>query len=156
KLRRSFKEKAWFSWPTEIYSKALTKFKWPVASKFGSKVTRHKDIPLKLCVKSCLVRDNKFKSVPNSDEFFILHGKVTSLKKIKEGETNRPSFKRLHRFKYSPTACYGNNEVHLHPFKNRRISVREALRIQGVSDNYVLPKKLDDQTYLGKKFKMIG
>lgn len=74
------------------------------------------------------------------------------LQAIDEGETNRPSFKRLHRYKYSPTACYGNNEVHLHPYKNRRLSVREALRIQGVPDTYILPTELP----LSKKFKMIG
>ena len=77
---------------------------------------------------------------------------LNELNKIAEGETNRPSFKRLHRYKYSPTACYGNNEVHLHPYLNRRISVREALRIQGVPDEYVLPPELS----LSKKFKMIG
>ncbi len=71
---------------------------------------------------------------------------------IKEGETNRPSFKRLHRFKYSPTACYGNNEIHLHPYRHRRLSVRETLRIQGVPDTYILPVELA----LSKKFKMIG
>ena len=71
---------------------------------------------------------------------------------IEEGETNRPSFKRLHRFKYSPTTCYGNNEVHLHPYLHRRLSVREALRIQGVPDEYVLPIELP----MTKKFKMIG
>ena len=65
-------------------------------------------------------------------------GKANQFAKIKEGETNRPSFKRLHRYKYSPTACYGNNEVHLHPYQHRRLSVREALRIQGVDDSYVL------------------
>ena len=58
----------------------------------------------------------------------------------------------LHRFKYSPTACYGNNEVHLHPYLNRRLSAREALRIQGVPDEYILPPEIS----LTKKFKMIG
>ena len=82
----------------------------------------------------------------------ILYAEEKELKKIGEGETNRPSFKRLHRFKYSPTACYGNNEVHLHPYKHRRLSVRETLRIQGVEDTYVLPPELP----LTKKFKMIG
>lgn len=91
-------------------------------------------------------------STPNANEFFNLYKADNELKLINEGETNRPSFKRLHRFKYSPTACYGNNEVHLHPFKHRRLSVRETLRIQGVPDTYILPAGLP----LSKKFKMIG
>ncbi|MDD5774731.1 MAG: DNA cytosine methyltransferase, partial [Candidatus Omnitrophica bacterium] len=51
----------------------------------------------------------------------------------------RKSFKRLHRYRYSPTVCYGHNEVHLHPWEPRRLSVREAMRIQGIPDAYELP-----------------
>ena len=68
-----------------------------------------------------------------------------------EGDVSRKSFKRLHRFRFSPTAWYGNQEVHLHPWKARRLSVREALRIQSVPDEYVLPKEMS----LSAKFKMI-
>ena len=105
-----------------------------------------------MCVESCLVKKNEVNIIANSNEFFPLHADVKKLNAISEGETNRPSFKRLHRFRYSPTACYGNNEVHLHPYINRRISVREALRIQGVPDSYVLPSEFSKS----KKFKMIG
>jgi len=61
-------------------------------------------------------------------------------------------FKRLHRYRFSPTACYGNNEVHLHPWENRRLTVREAMRIQGIPDTYVLPPQMS----LTAKFAMIG
>jgi len=110
-------------------------------------------IPIELTVSKCLVDTNDLDSVPNANEFFNLKKPDSELQYINEGETNRPSFKRLHRFRYSPTTCYGNNEVHLHPFYNRRISVREALRIQGVEDSYILPTDLN---LLSKKFKMIG
>lgn len=119
---------------------------------FGKTLTKPKDLPLELCVESCLVPTRKMNSTDNANEFFNLYVTEKFLEAIDEGETNRPSFKRLHRFKYSPTACYGNNEVHLHPYKNRRLSVRETLRIQGVPDEYVLPAK----SPLSKKFKMIG
>ena len=109
-------------------------------------------LPYELCVESCLVPQREINKVANANEYFNLYVSEHVLKNIKEGETNRPSFKRLHRFKYSPTTCYGNNEVHLHPYMHRRLSVREALRIQGVPDEYVLPKNLP----LTKKFKMIG
>lgn len=142
-----------FSWPVnQKYKDALTKFPWPAQVAFGSKLSIPKKIPLKLCVGQYLIADNDFSSIPNSDEYFNFWVKTAVLNKIREGQTNRPSFKRLHRYKFSPTACYGNNEVHLHPFKHRRISVREALRIQGVPDSYVLPKEIQ----LTKKFKMIG
>lgn len=143
----------WFDWPeNRKYKNAENKYKWPEAVPYGKSLTKPKNIPLKLCVENCLVPYGKLNKTPNAKEYFNLYITEEKLSKISEGETNRPSFKRLHRFKYSPTACYGNNEVHLHPYKHRRLSVREALRIQGVPDTYVLPKELP----LTKKFKMIG
>jgi DNA (cytosine-5)-methyltransferase 1 len=143
----------WFTFPVnKKYNGAATKYKWATAVDFGMKLTKPSDLPIELCVESCLVPFREMKNTPNAKEYFNLYVKETELKKIGEGETNRPSFKRLHRFKYSPTACYGNNEVHLHPYKNRRLSVRETLRIQGVEDTYVLPSELP----FSKKFKMIG
>ena len=143
----------WFKFPVNnVFHGAATKYKWGSPVKFGKKLAKPKDLPLNLCVESCLVPHRQMKHIPNSKEFFNLYISEESLNAIGEGETNRPSFKRLHRFKYSPTACYGNNEVHLHPYKNRRLSVREALRIQGVEDSYILPAELP----LSKKFKMIG
>lgn len=143
----------WFTFPVDKqFQGAATKYKWATAVPFGKALTKPKDLPLNLCVESCLVPSREMKSTPNSKEYFNLYATKKTLDAINEGETNRPSFKRLHRFKYSPTACYGNNEVHLHPYKHRRLSVREALRLQGVEDTYVLPSELP----LSKKFKMIG
>lgn len=143
----------WFNWPKgKKYKNALTKYSWPAVVPFGKALTRPGHLPLKLCVENCLVPHREMNATPNANEYFNLYVPEKKLSKICEGETNRPSFKRLHRFRYSPTACYGNNEVHLHPYKNRRLSVRETLRIQGVPDSYVLPTELP----LTSKFKMIG
>jgi DNA (cytosine-5)-methyltransferase 1 len=143
----------WFNWPiNKKYNGAFKKYEWPSAVEFGKRLSKPQDIPLELCVENCLVSHFDMKTIPNATEYFNLYVTENKLGKIDEGETNRPSFKRLHRFKFSPTACYGNNEVHLHPYKHRRISVREALRIQGVPDEYILPADLP----LTKKFKMIG
>lgn len=143
----------WFPFPTnKLFQGAAFKFNWSNLAPFGTNVIKPKDVPFELCVESCLVPVELENSIANANEYFNLHIKKNTLISIGEGETNRPSFKRLHRFKYSPTACYGNNEVHLHPYQNRRLSVRETLRIQGVEDTYVLPSELS----LTKKFKMIG
>lgn len=143
----------WFPFPVnKSYQNAATKYVWAKQVPFGKTLTKPNDLPLKLCVESCLVPTHKMNSTNNANEFFNLYVTEKFLQAIDEGETNRPSFKRLHRYKYSPTACYGNNEVHLHPYKNRRLSVREALRIQGVPDTYILPTELP----LSKKFKMVG
>ena len=71
---------------------------------------------------------------------------------IWEGDVSRKSFKRLHRWRYSPTAAYGNNEVHLHPYKPRRLSVAETLAIQSLPKNFMLPHNIP----LTQKFKMVG
>lgn len=143
----------WFPFPVnEKYQNASMKFDWGNKVEFGTLLEKPKDTPYELCVESCLVPIREMNLIPNANEIFSLYKPIEELQQIKEGETNRPSFKRLHRFKYSPTACYGNNEVHLHPYLNRRISVREALRIQGVPDSYILPPELP----MSKKFKMIG
>ena len=143
----------WFNWPeNKKYKGAEAKYQWPKVNPFGKSLIRQEELPIELCVESCLVPSSEIHKTANANEYFHLYITKERLAKIQEGETNRPSFKRLHRFKYSPTACYGNNEVHLHPYLHRRLSVREALRIQGVPDSYILPTDLP----LSKKFKMIG
>ena len=88
---------------------------------------------------------------PNGNDVFnvVNHLKFES---IPEGESTGKSFKRLHRWRYSPTAAYGNNEVHLHPYLPRRISVAEALAIQSLPADFSLPSSLS----LSAKFKMVG
>ena len=56
------------------------------------------------------------------------------------------------RWRYSPTAAYGNNEVHIHPYKPRRISAAEALAIQSLPAGFVLPPDMS----LTNMFKTIG
>lgn len=146
-------ESSGFNWPLPSHPNAEQLYNWgePATHKVGFNPKKLSTPPPELCVESILVQHKHISLIPNAKEYFKIQDPEKT-KKIKEGDTYRPSFKRLHRKKYSPTACYGNNEVHLHPFNNRRLSVREALRIQGVPDTYILtsPGKL------GKKFKMIG
>ncbi|MDH6304842.1 DNA (cytosine-5)-methyltransferase 1 [Parabacteroides sp. PF5-5] len=138
-----------FTIPKPIFENAKTKFPWPKMNPFGETPIKNKLIPLELCVESCLEKDDK---IANSTEFFPLIKNIEQRKLIYEGDTVRHSYKRLHRYRYSPTACYGNNEVHLHPYENRRLSVREVLRIQGVPDDYILPSTISKT----KKFRLIG
>ncbi len=69
-----------------------------------------------------------------------------------EGDDSKKSYKRLHRWRYSTTACYGNNEVHLHPYQARRISVAESLAIQSLPPEFELPSKMS----LTDMFKSTG
>lgn len=140
----------WFPWP-EIpeYKGAKHKFNWPAEPVPKGKRPRKPKCPKELMVGTWIC-DKKRLKLPNSSEGFT--PKSDKFKKILEGDVSRKSFKRLHRYRYSPAAAYGNNEVHLHPTLPRRITVREAMMIQTVPDNYELPP---DMT-LTDKFKTIG
>lgn len=124
-----------FSWPSPKYLNAHTTIKWPGVIPFGStNVTKPQNVPAELCVQKCL---EGAEEIANGNEYFAFIKDAEIRAFINEGDTKRRSFKRLHRFRYSPTTCFGNNEVFLHPYKNRRLTVREALRIQSVDDQYI-------------------
>jgi DNA (cytosine-5)-methyltransferase 1 len=143
----SFME-GWFqfglSWdPTDVRKE----YGWPTTNPFGQTPRKPGNIPEDLMVCR-LLEDAEQK--PNGKEWFT--PKTDRLRTVAEGDVDRKSCKRLHRYRYSPTVCYGNNEVHFHPWLPRRLSVREALRIQTVPDDYVLPSNAP----LTAKFKMIS
>lgn len=95
---------------------------------------------------------NDVENHPNGNDVFQVKKGRAKIATISEGDTSGKSFKRLHRWRYSPTAAYGHNEVHLHPYKERRISVAEAMAIQSLPKEFVVLPTLS----LSKKFKMIG
>lgn len=96
-------------------------------------------------------RRNDVLNHPNGNDVFGIRNAARFIS-IAEGDTGGKSFKRLHRWRFSPTAAYGNNEVHLHPYFPRRISVAEALAIQSLPADFDIPVDLP----LSVKFKMIG
>jgi DNA (cytosine-5)-methyltransferase 1 len=130
----------------------LTELPWPEATPFGlESVKRHRDIPVQLTVQHWF-NLNRVDHHPNARHCFQPRQGLARFKSVEEGDDSRKSFKRLHRFRYSPTACYGNNEVHLHPTKARRISVAEALAIQSLPAEYELPADMS----LSAMFKTVG
>ena len=89
---------------------------------------------------------------PNAPHQFKPRAGLAKFQTLAEGDDSKKSYKRLHRSRYSPTAAYGNNEVHIHPWLPRRISVAEALAVQSMPKNFALPP---DMT-LTNMFKTIG
>lgn len=110
-----------------------------------------KDIPCELTVEYWFQK-NDVKNHPNAKDYFQPKQGLVRMQTIPEGDVSRKSYKRLHRWRYSPTAAYGNNEVHLHPYLERRISVAEALAIQSLPKEFSLP---NDMT-LTDMFKTVG
>lgn len=97
-------------------------------------------------------RKNDVENHPNGHDFFVPRAGLRKMQTYDEGDDSKKCYKRLHRWRYSPTAAYGNNEVHLHPYKARRLSVAEALAIQSLPKEFELPPEIS----LSAKFKTIG
>ena len=132
-------ERGWFPWPVnKKYDNAKKRFNWPEVVTSGEKPFLPDGVPEELTVYSIFNSGNCPSKVQNGMDMFKAYS--TKFSVIKEGDTRRKSFKKLHRYRFSPTACYGHNEVHLHPWEKRRLSVRETMRIQGIPDTYVLPR----------------
>lgn len=126
---------------------------WPTTDPFleNSSMKCPSNIPEQFTVEYWFCK-NDVEHHPNASDFFTPHSGLSRMQSIDEGDVSKKSYKRLHRWRYSPTVAYGNNEVHLHPYKPRRLSVAEALALQTLPKEFELPT---DMT-LTDKFKTIG
>lgn len=134
--------------PNEAFS-----FPWPQSSPFSinSEMAIPDSVPIDLTTQAWFEK-NDTDNHPNTENCFKPKAALEKFKSIDEGDDSRKSFKRIHRWRYSPTACYGNNEVHLHPYQARRLNVAETLAIQSLPKEFELPS---DMT-LTNMFKAIG
>lgn len=134
-------------------SQEILKSLWPDTQEFC--VDSQRDfiypVPEDLTVEHWFRRNDVNHHANGADIFTVKAGKA-KMQTICEGDTKGKSYKRLHRWRYSPTAAYGHNEVHLHPYKERRLSVAEAMAIQSLPETFCLPSDVP----LSSKFKMIG
>jgi DNA (cytosine-5)-methyltransferase 1 len=64
---------------------------------------------------------------------------------LTEGDSSHRSFKVLAWDKPSVTVAYGHREVHVHPGCHRRLSIYEAMRLQGFQHEYELLGSLSSQ-----------
>ena len=126
---------------------------WPPAEPFAIQNSRPapKGIPQELTVQYWFERNDVLHH-PNAQDFFNPRAGLARMLEIQEGDDSKKSYKRLHRWRYSPTVAYGNNEVHLHPYLARRLSAAEAMALQSLPAEFSLPTEMS----LSDKFKTIG
>lgn len=142
----------------EVFNEAIKNiskkaaYNWPTTDIFEENASRlmPSEIEKELTVEHWFVKNDVYNH-PNAADFFRPKSLI-KFKTIEEGDISKKSFKRIHRWRYSPTAAYGNNEVHLHPYLERRLSVAEALAIQSAPKEFELPTNIS----LTDKFKAIG
>lgn len=84
------------------------------------------------------VHPNHWCMVPKSKNF-------TTPGALVQGTARGRSFRTLNWKQPSPTIAYGNREVHVHPNARRRLSVYEALLLQGFPPEYELLGSLSAQ-----------
>lgn len=144
-----------FNWGLKNFNflEKIKKVNWPLTNPFeeNSKIDMPKGIIKNLTVQYWFDKNN-VESHFNSQDYFLPRSGLEKMKIIEEGDVSKKSYKRLHRWRYSPTAAYGNNEVHLHPYKTRRLSIAEVLAIQSAPKKFELPKTMS----LTDMFKTVG
>jgi len=144
-----------FPWDeSKVYpDRSAFELNWPSKDPFqeGGKTDKPEGIPSELTVQHWFDKNNVDRHELALKHFQPRQG-LPRFQAVEEGDDSKKSFKRLHRWRYSPTACYGNNEVHLHPYRARRLSAAEALAIQTLPASFSLPPKMS----LTNMFKGIG
>ncbi|KPY12355.1 putative modification methylase [Pseudomonas savastanoi pv. nerii] len=87
--------------------------------------------------------------VPSDIPYHVNHWTMTPKSvRFLNPETPRPasrSFRRLSWDKPSPTVAYGNREIHIHPDGRRRLSIFEAMLLQGFPETFVLEGNFSQQ-----------
>lgn len=131
----------------------ITKVKWPSTNPFKEMgfIDCPTNVPLELTVQYWFDK-NSVEIHKNAGDCLVPRSGLSKMMTVAEGDDSKKSYKRLHRWRYSPTVAYGNNEVHLHPYKARRLSVAEALALQSLPKEFVLPPEMS----LTAKYKTIG
>ena len=154
---RQHKGKEILSFPWEAHQKYslddVKSLPWPDTSKFtpDEATTCPDGIPKELTVEYWFEKNDVYHH-PNANDYFQPRGGLQRMVSVDEGDVSKKSYKRLHRWRYSPTVAYGNNEVHLHPYKERRLSAAEAMSLQTLPKEFELPANMT----LTNKFKTIG
>lgn len=140
-----------FNWNSYIIYPDALSHNWPTTET----VSLHRDKPIDIIEELTIeywFNKNEVKTHPNALHQFKAKAGLEKFKSIDEGDDKKKSYKRLHRWRYSPTAAYGNNEVHIHPYLPRRLSAAEALAIQSLPKEFELPSTMT----LTNMFKTIG
>jgi DNA (cytosine-5)-methyltransferase 1 len=144
-----------FPWDEHAWDEALDPFAldWPQTDDFveDGRLPCPAEVPMELTPEWWFGR-NAVTSHANRIHCFRPQKETSRFGSVREGDTSGKSFKRLHRWRYSPTVAYGNNEVHLHPYKRRRLTVAEAMALQTMPKDFALPPDMS----LSDMFKTIG
>lgn len=89
--------------------------------------------------------DLKPSDIPVHPNHWTMRPKSPRFARPRSPQGSGRSFKRLEWGKPSPTIAFGHREIHVHPSGRRRLSLFEAMRLQGFPDGFVLEGNLSEQ-----------
>lgn len=92
-------------------------------------------------------RDIQLKDIPLHPNHWTMQPRSKKFENgfLQEGQNMGRSFRVLSWNKPSWTVAYGHREIHIHPSGTRRLSVYEAMLLQGLPKSYVLKGNLSEQ-----------
>jgi DNA (cytosine-5)-methyltransferase 1 len=83
--------------------------------------------------------------IPIHPNHWTMQPKSARFGKIEPKTNEQRSFKRLDWDSPSRTIAFGHREIHVHPNGHRRLSIYEAMLLQGFPDTFVLEGNLSEQ-----------
>ncbi|MBV7530464.1 DNA cytosine methyltransferase [Chitinophaga sp. sic0106] len=83
--------------------------------------------------------------IPFHPNHWTMQPKSVKFKTPMKFNSKSRSFKLLDWDKASPTIAFGNREIHIHPSGKRRLSIYEAMLLQGFPSSFILEGNLSQQ-----------
>lgn len=90
-------------------------------------------------------KDLRLVDIPAHPNHWTMKPKSVKFTEPNKIRSNSRSFRKLNWDKASPTIAFGNREIHLHPEGKRRLSIYEAMLLQGFPNTFVLEGNLSQQ-----------
>lgn len=90
-------------------------------------------------------RDLEKSAIPHHENHWTMRPVSKRFSRPEGADRAGRSFRRLEWDKPSPTIAYGHREIHVHPDGRRRLSIFEAMLLQGFPDDFVLKGTLSSQ-----------
>ncbi|HZY37103.1 MAG TPA: DNA cytosine methyltransferase [Mucilaginibacter sp.] len=90
-------------------------------------------------------RKLKSSDIPNHPNHWTMKPKSAKFQQVVGDNNKTRSFRKLRWDKASPTIAFGNREIHVHPSGTRRLSIYEAMLLQGFPPTFELKGNLSQQ-----------
>ncbi len=92
-------------------------------------------------------RTLKASDIPHHPNHWTMQPKSKKFSQLPESSSKSRSFRRLKWDKESPTIAFGNREIHVHPDGTRRLSIYEAMLLQGFPHEFEIKGTLSQQVH---------